>query len=104
MSSDRVWLMEILPKIRGFLNGRLALELHPNKVSIATLVSGIDFLGWVHFPDHLVLRTSTKKRMFRGLKKASQKPEILQSYLGLLSHGNTKKIKVRLNDAHTASF
>ena len=31
------------------------------------MASGIDFLGWVHFEDHRVLRTSTKKKMFRNL-------------------------------------
>jgi retron-type reverse transcriptase len=99
MSRDRAWLTEILPNIRSFLNERLALKLHPNKISIATLASGIDFLGWVHFPDHLVLRTSTKKRMFRRLNETCQNPEIRQSYLGLLSHGNTEKIKSKIEYA-----
>ena len=30
------------------------------KVSIGTLASGVDFLGWAHFPDHRVIRTATK--------------------------------------------
>jgi len=66
--------------------------MHPNKVFIKTIFSGVDFLGWVHFPKHRVLRTSTKKRMFRNLEN-NQKPEVLASYLGMLSHGNGYKLK-----------
>ena len=60
-----------------------------------TLASGIDFLGWIHFPDHLVLRTTTKRRMFKKLKE-SPTSEILNSYLGLLKWGNTEKLKDRI--------
>lgn len=91
LSTSREDLLEIIPKISTFLNERLKLRLHPDKVSIKTLGSGVDFLGWVHFPDHRVLRTSTKKRM---LKRIAQNPtnETLQSYLGLLGHGNSYKV------------
>ena len=93
MNTDKEWLVGIVPMIQKFLADELALQLHPNKLSITTLASGIDFLGWVHFPDHKTLRTTTKKRMLNRLKETSKKPEITQSYLGLLSHGNTQKLK-----------
>ncbi len=95
MSQDREWLVTILHKIRDFLRQMLALDLHPHKVSISTFTSGIDFLGWVHFGDHCVLRTATKKRMLGKLNK-SDKPEVLNSYLGMLGYGNAKKIKKRI--------
>lgn len=87
-SSDRLWLEQRIAQIRSFLADRLKLTLHPKKVSIATFASGIDFLGWVHFPDHRLLRTSTKKRMCKALR-ADPSEETLASYRGLLSHGNT---------------
>ncbi|MBI3632243.1 MAG: hypothetical protein HY225_02245 [Candidatus Vogelbacteria bacterium] len=93
MSQDRKWLEEVLIKIKKFLHEKLKLELHPNKVSIETLSSGVDFLGWVNFPDHRVMRTTTKKRMFRNIKTREGKPEVVQSYLGLLSHGNGKRLQ-----------
>ena len=74
------------------LKEHLKLNLHPNKISIKTLSSGVDFLGWVHFPKHRVLRTATKKRMFKKIK-INPKKEVVASYLGLLKHGNTYKIK-----------
>lgn len=91
-SRDRQWLEKKIAEIQDFLGNRLKLELHPNKTSIKTMNSGEDFLGWVHFPDHRVLRTTTKRRMFRRIKVHSTS-ETLNSYLGLLSHGNTNKLK-----------
>ena len=93
MSQDRKWLEEVLIEIGEFLRRELKLELHPNKVSIETLSSGIDFLGWVNLIDHRVLRTATKNRMFRNIKLKEGKPEVVQSYLGLLSHGNGRKLQ-----------
>ena len=92
LSQNKKWLEEVLLKIREFLLINLKLELHPNKVSIKTLTSGIDFLGWVNFADHQVLRTATKNRMLRRLT-SNPSDGTVNSYLGLLGHGNTRKIK-----------
>ncbi|MEK7156964.1 MAG: reverse transcriptase/maturase family protein, partial [Patescibacteria group bacterium] len=91
LSTDHSWLVSLLSRIQDFLREHLKLELHPKKVSIATLASGVDFLGWVHFPDHRVLRTATKRRMLRALR-GSPNEATLASYLGMLSHGNTQKL------------
>lgn len=79
-----------------FLKNELKLELHPDKVFIKTLNSGVDFLGWVNFPDYRTLRTKTKKRMFKRIRQ-TDKIAIMNSYLGLLRHGSTEKIKKRIN-------
>ena len=92
LHNDKSLLEELLPKVGDFLFDRLKLEIHPDKVFIKTLASGVDFLGWVHFLDYRVLRTTTKRRMFRRIKENS-KPETLDSYIGLLKHGNTCKLK-----------
>jgi len=55
----------------------------------------VDFLGWINFPDHWVLRTTTKRRVFKRTKKYHVS-EVLNSYLGLLGHGNTYKIRDKL--------
>lgn len=87
LSHDRSELLECLPKVAAFLAGPLALSLHPDKVFIKTLSSGIDFLGWVHFPHYRVPRTKTRQRMH---KRIGQNPnrQSVASYLGLLSHGD----------------
>ncbi len=97
MSRDKVWLQGILIKIHEFLSERLMLNLHQDKISIKTFASGIDFLGWIHFPNHRVLRTKTKRRMFRKLRD-NPKPETIQSYLGMLKHGNTIKLLNQIVD------
>jgi len=92
LSDNKVWLENLINLTQNFLKSRLALELHPKKMFIKTLSSGVDFLGWVNFSDHRVLRTSTKKRMFKRLGKNSSN-ETISSYLGLLKHGNMHNLK-----------
>jgi RNA-directed DNA polymerase len=93
ISKDKKCLEEMIPVIRDFLFSKLRLELHPNKISISTIASGVDFLGWVHFTDHRVIRTVTKKRMMRGIINKKGKEETVQSYLGMLGKGNTNKLR-----------
>lgn len=92
ISHDKRWLQAIIPKIELFLRAHLKLSLHPDKIFLKTVASGIDFLGWVHFPDHRVPRANTKHRMFRNIRNTPE-GATLQSYLGMLSHGNTAKLK-----------
>ena len=96
MSENKETLKNLIGPIKDFLSDELKLELHPNKLFLETVSSGVDFLGWVHFPDHRVLRGATRKRMFRKLK-GNQKIESFNSYLGLLSHGNGKKLQAKVN-------
>ncbi len=97
LSDDKKKLESILPIVSNFLEEQLKLSLHPDKVFIKTLASGVDFLGWIHFPHHRVLRTATKKRMF---KRISNHPtiETLASYRGMLMHGNAEKLKRKIDE------
>lgn len=95
VSANHGWLEGLIPQIREYFEQKLRLTLHPNKVSIKTLASGIDFLGWVHFPTHRVLRMTTKRGMIRKVAEHATN-ETLQSYLGLLKHGNTYKTQEAL--------
>ncbi|MCA9360306.1 group II intron reverse transcriptase domain-containing protein [Candidatus Nomurabacteria bacterium] len=93
LSCDRAWLTKTFHSVERFLQAELALELHPRKVSIETISSGVDFLGWVHFPCHRSLRTTTRRRVQKGAAGKSVDSPTIQSYLGLLSHGDTKKLE-----------
>lgn len=108
-SENKVWLEKQIPSIAGFLEEKLKLKLHPKKVSIKTLASGVDFLGCVALSHHKVLRTKTKKRMFKKLsKKYTQLKsgviskesfnQSLQSYLGILKHCEGRKIEKILQE------
>ncbi|MBI5071942.1 group II intron reverse transcriptase domain-containing protein [Candidatus Falkowbacteria bacterium] len=92
LSENREWLLNIVPQIKKFLAEELKLTLHPKKIILKTVVSGVDFLGWVCFSDHRVLRQTARRRMLaRILENPTQ--ETLQSYLGLLKHGNTLGVR-----------
>ncbi len=96
MDRDRTKLVKTFQSIERFLRTALALELHPFKVSISTVASGVDFLGWVHSPHHRALRTVTKRRMFKNVRGLPEDSPVVRSYLGLLQHGNAAKLKSQL--------
>ncbi|MDO8430637.1 MAG: reverse transcriptase domain-containing protein [Candidatus Taylorbacteria bacterium] len=102
-------LKEYIKRIGIFLQEKLYLQLHPNKVNIRKCTQGIDFLGYVVLPDHVVLRTKTKERIIRKiifLKEQLDKgfiiqetfDQTLQSYLGILKHCNGYKIQQEILD------
>lgn len=100
MHGNKSYLENLTGQIASYLNLNLKLDLHPKKVFLTTLASGVDFLGWKHFPKHRVLRTSTKRRMLHNLevKKQSENIEsIRNSYLGMLKWGNGYELINKLN-------
>jgi len=93
LSADREWITKQEAPIKAFLQNQLRLSLHRN-TTLKTLASGVDFLGWVHFPDHRVLRQITKRRMLQKIN-ACPHADVMNSYIGLLRHGNTHLILYR---------
>lgn len=111
LSENKKVLEKYIEEIEKFLKKELKLELHPKKVSINTLTSGIDFLGYITFAQYKVLRTKTKRRMFKNLSKKYadlqndkiQKEDFkqsLQSYLGIVGHCDGWKIEVELQNQY----
>lgn len=98
LSHDKKRLEGILPLMEKFLIEKLKLSLHEHKVYIKTYSSGVDFLGWIHFPKHRQIRTTTKRKIVRNLK-GYPKPATVSSYRGLLGHGNTYKVRKRVGVA-----
>ena len=96
LSVDKSSLANFLPKVEAFLSQKLKLSLHPDKVHIKTIGSGVDFLGWVHFPTHRILRATTKRRMLERVAGLEKDHPTVQSYLGLLKHGDTHKLQEKL--------
>ncbi|MCR4334639.1 MAG: RNA-directed DNA polymerase [Patescibacteria group bacterium] len=99
VSNNKNYLIELIPKLQLFLLEKLKLTLHPKKVIIRKHNQGIDFLGYVILPKHIKLRTKTKQRIPKNLKKTVclyKKGKInklslkssLNSYLGVLSHAD----------------
>ena len=98
LSENKDYLKTILEPISNFLQNELKLILHPDKIFIETLSSGVDFLGWVNFFDHRIVRKTTKLRAFRNIGKGNSDYATISSYFGLLKHGNTHKVKENILD------
>lgn len=109
LSNDETYLIELIPRLEKFLGEKLKLSFHPNKVEIRDYYLGIDFLGYVVFPNFILPRTKTKRRIFRKFDKKIQMVkqgkesqeslnQTLQSYLGYLSHANSYKLSQRLKN------
>lgn len=109
LSDNRSELEQVLPQIRSFLHEQLQVDIHPNKIHFRKWHQGFDFLGYVHFSHHKLVRTKTVRRMFRKLndRLAGVEDDVTrerleqakQSYLGVLSHARSKHLarKVRQN-------
>lgn len=97
LSQNKNQLENQIPIIEKFLQEELKLEMHPNKVFLKTLATGVDFLGMITFPNYRILRTKTKRRIFKKLKNKKRDfqsnliyeesfNQSLQSCLGVLKH------------------
>lgn len=64
---DKCFLHDIREKIQKFLLTTLQLQF--SKADIFPLKHGIDFLGYRHFLNYILLRKSTAKRIKRRLQK-----------------------------------
>ena len=104
---DENYLAKLIKPINQFLNQALKLTLHPDKVEIRKYRQGLDFLGYVVLPHYRVLRTKTKRRIFRKIAQKWQDLKIntiskeafnqsLQSYFGVLKHCKGWKIKKKI--------
>lgn len=109
IDQDPKYLEDLIVLIEEFLNKKLDLKLHSQKVEIRKLSQGVDFLGYVILPYYMILRTKTKKRMFRRIKKNKLKlnqnlisrdsfEQSLQSYYGILKHCNGYNFKLKIRN------
>jgi hypothetical protein len=83
-------------KIRNYLELNLKLELHPKKADIFPLTKGIDFLGYVVFKSHVLLRKSTVKRFLKKMNKVEGKEKI-NAWLAYAKHADAFGLTRRLN-------
>ena len=109
LSNNKNYLEEIIPRINNFLEKELKLKLHSDKLIIERYHQGIDFLGYTNFSSCRLLRIKTKKRMFKKIEERVKElkqgkisdesfNQTTQSYLGILKHCNSYKIKNKLLD------
>jgi retron-type reverse transcriptase len=103
LSPDKDHLKKLIPQLKVFLSENLKMKMHPKKVILCNFYQGVDFLGYVLFPRHKVLRTKTKQRMLRKMNHSftsfmkedtnfEKMNQVFQSYFGIMRHGNCHKL------------
>jgi len=65
---DKAYLKQIKEDIKIFLEQQLGLYLHPKKVIIQNVKTGVPFVGYLIFYDHVLVRGKTLLRMRQKLK------------------------------------
>lgn len=108
LDNDKERLKEYGRRMTQFLEERLHLNFN-NKTALRPVRVGCEFVGFVIYNDHVILRKSTTLRMKRTLRKTRQNYHdnlitfkeanaTMQSYLAMLSHVDCKKFKEKLLD------
>lgn len=108
LDNDKERLKEYGRRMTQFLEERLHLNFN-NKTALRPVRVGCEFVGFVIYNDHVILRKSTTLRMKRTLRKTRQDYHdnlitfkeanaTIQSYLAMLSHVDCKKFKEKLLD------
>lgn len=99
LSDSKDFLHKVLILMKMYLHHVLHLELKPNYQVYPVEGRGIDYVGYVFFHDHVLLRKSMKLRIFKLLKKYKEnKADIkelkarLTSYIGWLKYCNSKNL------------
>lgn len=108
LDNDKERLKEYGRRMTQFLEERLHLNFN-NKTALRPVRVGCEFVGFVIYNDHVIMRKSTTLRMKRTLRKTRQDYHdnlitfkeanaTMQSYLAMLSHVDCKKFKEKLLD------
>ena len=102
-SNNKEFLHNVLIAIKFYLKYNLKLELKPNYRVFPVDKLGVDFVGYVFFHDHILLRKSIKVKINKLLQKWKNNKinydklhESLKAYFGWLKHCDSKKLLYKI--------
>lgn len=90
--NDKQFLSDLREQIREFLAEKLTLTF--SRAEIYPVSTGVEFVGYRHFRDHILLRKSTAKRIKKRLQKLP----------GRLNHGDIDLDGMRSSIASTEGW
>jgi len=90
LGSDKTELHALRREIETYLKENLKLELSNYQV-FPIDVRGIDYVGYVHFHTHTLLRKSIKER-FKKMIRTRKNQRSITSYNGWIKHCNGKNL------------
>lgn len=101
VSTDKAWLLSLVPDVQRFLSERLELSLHMGKLIVTDIKYGVEFLGAFVKPYRTYASNDCLRRMERNIRNMSTKDNdavyrSVNSFLGVLSHHKTYRIRRRL--------
>jgi len=82
-------------EIEKFLINKLQLKMNLKKVNIFPVDKGIDFLGYVVFKDHILLRKSTVKRLVKKMKRKTIE-DMRKSLFAYAKHANAYSLSRKI--------
>lgn len=102
---SKEYLHKLLEEIRVYLEGRLLLRVKNSWQVFPVDARGVDFLGYVFYHDHILIRKRIKKNIIKKLLTCKRKGmegkelhDAMGTYQGWMNYGNTKNLKYKLNN------
>lgn len=105
--NDREYLRSVVPVIKDFLNERLHLDLHPDKIYLQHYSKGVEYLGTVIKPHRIYVTKRIKGNFYQAIENQNavakdHKPDreevraflsSMNSYLGIMKHYKTSRLR-----------
>lgn len=103
ISTDKDWLLSLVPKIDDFLHERLRLELHRGKTQIHEVRYGVEFLGGYVKPFRTYMSHAALRRLRHNIDKlpTNNRGQLFRSInamLGVIDHFDSFKLRKLLFD------
>lgn len=95
LSESKEYLHNILFQIKDYFSSKLKLEVKNNYQIFPVQKRGIDFVGYVFYHTHTLLRKKIKKRFAKAIFKKKNKSTI-DAYKGWAIHCNSKNLLNKL--------
>ncbi len=105
LSSNKEYLWSIYNVIKERLDG-INLEIKDN-VRVFPTEQGIDFIGYVIFPDHVLLRKRIKKKFARKMhevKSSKRRDVLIASFYGMTKHADCCRLFKKLTNKDMKKF
>jgi retron-type reverse transcriptase len=95
LSDDKPFLHRLLAEIKEYLMANLKLTVKANYQVFPVDARGIDFVGYVFYHSHTLLRKSIKQNFARMIAKR-RNPKSIASYRGWALHCDSKNLVKKL--------
>jgi len=101
VSTDREWLLSLVPKIRTFLKEVLGLDLHMGKLHIVDVSLGVEFLGAYVRKFRTYISRASIKRTVNNIITMSiadrwKAWRSINSFLGMMAHYRSYFVRCRV--------